>query len=197
MTGEELRTWRKSEHITQSEIADELNKALGTKSYTKVLISYIENGLVDLPEMAKWYIASRCGYNRPNSLADAQNTADRATMPLSEISSPKSAILRRRRKVNIKTLEQEVREILTEYPKSRDSNEYLYGIYLGKHGISIQSVNSFFMGFGKYDVSSFESVTRARRKIVEKDTSLGASEEVKKMRLERQYDMFDYANDRI
>ena len=105
--------------------------------------------------------------------------------------------MERRRRMGIKTLEEEVREILIGYPKSRDSNEYLYGKYLAKHGITIQSVNSFFMGFEKLGVSSFESVTRARRKIVEKDPSLGASDEVKQMRLERQFDMWDYAKDRL
>ena len=95
------------------------------------------------------------------------------------------------------TLEQEVRQILEEHPKARDSNEYLYGIYLAKHGVSIQSVNSFFMGFDRFKVSSFESVTRARRKIVEKDPSLGASEDVQQIRLERQFDMWDYGKGRM
>ena len=193
MTGEQLKAWRKSEGITQSEIAAELNSALGTKSYTKVLMSYIENGIVDLPENAVLYINSKIAEKPVRTGSDERNEGNKATMPLGEIKSLKSAILKRRRRMNIKTLEQEVREILTDNPKARDSNEYLYGIYLAKHGISIQSVNSFFMGFAKYDVSSFESVTRARRKIVEHDPSLGASEEVKQMRLERQYGMFDYA----
>ena len=99
--------------------------------------------------------------------------------------------------MNMITLEQEVRQILVDNPKARDSNEYLYGVYLAKHGVSIQSVNSFFMGFDRFKVSSFESVTRARRKIVEKDPSLGASDDVRQMRLERQFDMWDYGKDRI
>ena len=99
--------------------------------------------------------------------------------------------------MDIKTLEQEVREILESNPKARDSNEYLYGFYLAKHGISIQSVNSFFMGFSKFGVSSFESVTRARRKIVEKNPALGASDEVRQIRTERQFDMWDYGKDRM
>lgn len=197
MTGEELRACRKENGLKQRELAEELNNALGVRGYNKVIISLVESGLVELPENAMRYVASKYSYNRPNSPSVARNCEDRVIIPTAEKKSLKSAVSKRRRRMGIKTLEEEVREILIGYPKSRDSNEYLYGTYLAKHGITIQSVNSFFMGFEKLGVSSFESVTRARRKIVEKDPSLGASEEVKQMRLERQFDMWDYAKDRL
>lgn len=197
MTGEELRACRKEHGLKQRELAEELNKELGVKGYNKVIISLVENGLVELPENAMRYVASKYSYNRPNSSSDARNCEDRVIIPTAEKRSLKSAISKRRRKMGIKTLEEEVREILINYPKSRDSNEYLYGTYLAKHGITIQSVNSFFMGFEKLGVSSFESVTRVRRKIVEKDPSLGASEEMMQVRLDRQFDMWDYAKDRM
>lgn len=95
-----------------------------------------------------------------------------------------------------KTLETEIREILESKPDTRDSNELLYGVYLAKHGVTMPSVKSFFMDFPRYGVSSFESVTRARRKIVEKNPKLGASEAVKQIRLEREFDMWDYAKER-
>ena len=197
MTGEELRACRKENGLKQRELAEELNNALGVRGYNKVIISLVESGLVELPENAMRYVASKYSYNSPNSPSVARNCEDRVIIPTAEKKSLKSAVSKRRRRMGIKTLEEEVREILIGYPKSRDSNEYLYGTYLAKHGITIQSVNSFFMGFEKLGVSSFESVTRARRKIVEKDPSLGASDEVKQMRLERQFDMWDYAKDRL
>lgn len=96
----------------------------------------------------------------------------------------------------MRTLEQEITEILEHNKRSRDSNEVLYAVYLSKHGITMPSVWSFFTEFERYKVSSFESVTRARRKIVEKNPRLGASEEMKQIRIDREYDMWDYAKDR-
>lgn len=93
----------------------------------------------------------------------------------------------------MKTLHKEIEGILREYPKTRDSNEQLYGRYLLQHGISTMSVNTFFMTFPKQNVASFESVTRCRRKLVEMYPELGASEEVQEMRDNRQLEMFGYS----
>lgn len=92
MTGEELRELRKAEGLKQSELAEELNSALGIKGYNKVIISHIENGLVDLPESAKSYVTSKYSYNRPNTPSDARNCEDRVIIPPPRKKSLKSDI---------------------------------------------------------------------------------------------------------
>ena len=89
--------------------------------------------------------------------------------------------------------------ILERDPEARDSNERLYEKYLLSqplHYFGDTSVTEFFRNFKKYGISSFESVTRARRKIVEKHPELGASPEVQEKRHEQQCDMWDYAKGR-
>ena len=98
--------------------------------------------------------------------------------------------------MKLKTLKAEVKEILEKYPSSRDSDEILYGAYLGRHGVSTISVATFFYNFNKYNVSDFESVTRIRRKLVEENPRLGPSDKVKEMRHERQMDFYDFIKGR-
>ena len=95
--------------------------------------------------------------------------------------------------MELKTLQAEIKEILTKYEKTRDSNELLYGRYLQNHGVTMVTVNTFFNRFTDYKVASFESVTRCRRKIVEQNPELGASSEVQKLRDERQLEFFGYS----
>lgn len=97
---------------------------------------------------------------------------------------------------NIKRLEDEVREILLKVPETRNSNEVLYAEYLERHGVDCTSVQWFFKAFPRFGVCAFESVTRVRRKIVEKTPELGASGTVKQARKELEYDMWDYAKER-
>lgn len=58
MTGEQIRGYRKSADISQTELAKELTSALGAK-YTTSLISYMESGVVDAPEKVGSYLASK------------------------------------------------------------------------------------------------------------------------------------------
>ena len=95
--------------------------------------------------------------------------------------------------MELKTLQAEIKEILTKYEKTRDSNELLYGRYLQNHGVTMVTVNTFFNRFTDYKVASFESVTRCRRKIVEQNPELGASSEVQELRDERQLEFFGYS----
>lgn len=96
------------------------------------------------------------------------------------------------------TLENEIHSLLIRYPETRDSNEKLYAYYLMSHRteFNVPDVIDFFLGFKKYKVSSFESVTRCRRKIVEKHPELGASPAVQEKRQEQQFDIWDYAKGR-
>ena len=95
--------------------------------------------------------------------------------------------------MELKTLQAEIKEILTKYEKTRDSNELLYGRYLQNHGVTMVTVNTFFNRFTDYKVASFESVTRCRRKIVEQNPELGDSSEVQELRDERQLEFFGYS----
>lgn len=96
----------------------------------------------------------------------------------------------------IKQLESEIKGLLERYPQLRESNEKLYGAYLWKHGIGDDSVVAFFSNFLSYKVSTFASVTRTRRKLVEKYPELGPSTEKREEWKERQYEMSDYAKGR-
>ena len=58
MTGEQIRGYRKSANISQTQLAEELTSALN-KKFTTSLISYIESGVVDAPEKVKSYLASK------------------------------------------------------------------------------------------------------------------------------------------
>ena len=98
--------------------------------------------------------------------------------------------------MEIKRLEAEVREILTNYPEARDSNEKLYARYLSNHGIRNVAVSDFFANFLNYKVSTFASVTRTRRKLVEKFPELSPSDAKKREWLDHQYEMSDYAKGR-
>lgn len=101
----------------------------------------------------------------------------------------------------MKTLEKEIHALLLSKPETRDSNETLYAYYLHQHLVYSDpvSVVAFFLDFRKYreeGISSFESVTRCRRKLVEKYPQLAPSKEVQEKRKERQMDMWDYAKGR-
>ena len=98
--------------------------------------------------------------------------------------------------MKLKTLKAEVKEILEKYPPARDSNAKLYGVYLGRHGISTISIANFYDNFNKYNVSDFESVTRMRRKLVEENPNLGPSKEVKEKRYEKEVDFYDFIKGR-
>ena len=96
----------------------------------------------------------------------------------------------------IKQLESEIKGLLERYPQLRESNEKLYGAYLWNHGIRNVAVSDFFANFLNYKVSTFASVTRTRRKLVEKFPELSPSDAKKREWLDHQYEMSDYATGR-
>jgi len=96
-------------------------------------------------------------------------------------------------RTNLVSLQEEVQHLLTKYPDTRGSDEKLYSRYLLRHQVSVVNVISFFMDFEKYGVSSFESVSRARRKIQETRADLRPSKEVLDARDELQGTFFDWA----
>lgn len=96
--------------------------------------------------------------------------------------------------MKIRTIQEEVEEILVKNPEARDSDEKLYGIYLnGK--IGLESAIVFFLTYSaKYKdrVASFETVSRCRRKIQERNPRLAASKQVQAYRDELQGSFWDY-----
>lgn len=96
--------------------------------------------------------------------------------------------------MKIRTVQEEVEEILVKNPEARDSDEKLYGIYLtGK--IGLESAIVFFLNYSaryKDRVASFETVSRCRRKIQEKNPRLRASAAVQDFRNDMQSSFFDY-----
>lgn len=92
-----------------------------------------------------------------------------------------------------KSIKAEIEELLVKDPRTRNSDELLYGIYISDK-IGLISAVSFFIHFDNYrdKVASFETISRVRRKIQEQNPSLQASEEVKKAREELQGSFFDF-----
>lgn len=96
--------------------------------------------------------------------------------------------------MKIKHLEKIVKEVLETNKKSRNDNFVLVLEVYKKLDIPVKFD---FMGLvlehSKYELPSFESVTRARRKIVRKCPELQASKEVKELREEQEQIYFEYA----
>lgn len=94
--------------------------------------------------------------------------------------------------MKMRTIMEEVEEILVKDPRTRNSDELLYGIYISDKIGLISAVN-FFIHFANYNVASFGTISRARRKIQEMHPELQASKEVQEMRNELQGSFFDFA----
>ena len=105
MTGEEIRNCRKANELKQSELADELNRGLGTRGYNKVIISLVENGLVDLPENAESYLASKFGLKAVITDSDARNPESKVIMTSPEKKSLKTEIPENWREKKLKQTE--------------------------------------------------------------------------------------------
>lgn len=90
------------------------------------------------------------------------------------------------------TLQDQVRNILEIYPITRGSDEKLYAVYLTDK-VGAVSVQHFFNNFSKYNVASFETVSRARRKVQEMYPRLKPPKEVLDKRDEAQGCFFDWA----
>jgi len=86
-----MRAYRRAHHLTQGQLAEELNRAFDRK-YTTALISYTEKGFVNLPEDAKSYLASKTPEkafrNRSDEVLDTKWTI----MPSIDYTPYKSAV---------------------------------------------------------------------------------------------------------
>lgn len=92
-----------------------------------------------------------------------------------------------------KTIMDEVEAILVNDERARNSDMVLYGLYLTNKNISTVSVVTFCINFSRYNVASFETISRCRRKLQETKPYLRATQIVQEMRDERQGSFFDFA----
>jgi len=96
--------------------------------------------------------------------------------------------------MKLKKVEQTVQEILENNLKARNDNFVLvYEVYQ-KLDIPVKFE---FMGLmlehSKYGLPSFESITRARRKIVKNHPELQSSKKIKEFRKVQEEEYFEYA----
>lgn len=82
-----------------------------------------------------------------------------------------------------------VRDILIEYPIARDDDMYLYAAFVAKH-TAVDVDNKFFdvlVNHKKYDLPSYESVTRARRKVQECEIKLRGRKRTRRKDMQEEY----------
>ena len=96
--------------------------------------------------------------------------------------------------MRLKNLQNKVKEVLEESVEARNDNfKLVYQVYK-KLDIPVQfQFMDLMMEHSKYGLPSFESVLRARRKIVETHPELAECEEVKLFREEQQEEYIQYA----
>ena len=92
----------------------------------------------------------------------------------------------------LKTISGLVKDILTNYPQTRNSDSLLYLKVLqriaGVNDIHLDNITipTFLLGLSKSPFPCFESVRRSRQKLQEKNPELSASEEVQECRHENE-----------
>lgn len=89
-----------------------------------------------------------------------------------------------------KTVEATVKDILTESPKARADDHYLYYLVV-KHYTKDEFLFAF-IHHKQLQLPTFESVSRARRKVQEKFPELRADKETERARLQQEIDFFNY-----
>ena len=87
-----------------------------------------------------------------------------------------------------------VKELLQNYEQCRDSDMYLYGKYISIYYNELRNVllAIAMQNSKRYKLPSYESVSRARRKLQENIPELRASEKAEKARYEQQIEIVDY-----
>ena len=87
-----MKTYRKQNHLTQGQLAEELNREFDRK-YTTALISYTEKGFVDLPENVVTYLISKMPEKPFRNRSEVGVDAKSINVSTDEISSLKSVVL--------------------------------------------------------------------------------------------------------
>lgn len=89
----------------------------------------------------------------------------------------------------------QVKDILTKYPQTRDDDMKLYGQFLWQNG-KVGKEETFYKVLGSAaarDLPSYEGVTRARRKVQEKEPALRGKRYRQRQKAEEEY--HDYYRD--
>lgn len=87
-----VRKYREERGLTQTELADEINAALGT-SYTTSMVSYAESDVMRFPKDVRTYIASKTAEKRFRNCSDARKGSEWVNTPPIGKKSLKQAIL--------------------------------------------------------------------------------------------------------
>ena len=86
----------------------------------------------------------------------------------------------------IDVIQTRVREILENYPNTRENDNLLYVTYLEEYHY-IEFSKDKFVNYKEYGLPSFKSIERARRKIQNEENSYKASEDVESGRVEAEH----------
>ena len=87
-----MRAYRKEHHLTQGDLAEELNREFNRK-YTTAMISNTEKGYVDLPQNVVTYLITKMPHNPFRNRSDEVLEPRWTTIPTEEKSSLKSPVL--------------------------------------------------------------------------------------------------------
>ena len=91
-------------------------------------------------------------------------------------------------------VEERVRKILVHNPQTRNDDNLLIYEYLSTyHDINNVSIKELLLNSKQLGIPSFETITRARRKVQECSPYLKATEKIDKIRMNREKEFVDYA----
>ena len=98
---------------------------------------------------------------------------------------------------SLKKVEDVVYRVLEDYPEARNSDNILYSYVISKYNPEAlkQTLGEYLRYFKDFNIPRFESVSRCRRKLQEKNPELRGAEDVKKWRKENETRFFNYAKE--
>lgn len=87
----------------------------------------------------------------------------------------------------VNVIETRVKEILQEYPETRENDNLLYVKYIEEYHY-IEFNKNTFVHYEEYGLPSFKSIERSRRRIQNEQCSYKASEDTEKKRREAEHE---------
>ena len=87
----------------------------------------------------------------------------------------------------VNVIENRVKEILQEYPETRENDNLLYTKYIEEYHYVEFNKNTF-VHYEKYGLPSFKTIERNRRKIQNEQNYFKASKDIEKKRREAEQD---------
>ena len=96
--------------------------------------------------------------------------------------------------MKLKRIEETVREVLENSLRARNDNYVLVLEVFEKLGVPVgNNFKEIMLEHKKYGLPGFESVVRARRKVVEEHPELQSNEKIKEFRKMQEEEYFEYA----